>query len=764
MVLTVLIKIDEFASAGCNPPMRTITRFQIQARSMALLLSAMTLALSGCGTAPGAAPGPSFPATHAEEVTDTYFGTPVRDPYRWLEDKEAPATQRWMRDASAHAAATLERIPGRAAMRARIAELDSGAAVQIGRVLRLPGELYVYERRGAAENQYAIVMRRGLGGAERVLVEPVALSQAQGGAPVAVNYFSASPDGKVLAYGVSARGSEDATLHLIDTESLRPIGTPITGANGGVARWAPESKSFTMNRLREGVADPKLKFQGSAAWLVTLEGGWARARQLLGPETRSVRVRASEAPTVLFTADGRWLIGLLEDGVRREPRVVVAPAASLAAGEPAWTVRIEPGDKIVDFAYGAGVLYATTHEGASRFRVIAAPIESFNAATARTVVPESERVLGLMVAARDALYFEAREGNVKQLWRLPYGADARAQRVPLPLAGTFSLRRPGGVWAAHAQLDGVLFSLEGWTHAPRLVAVAVDGRVEDTGLQPAGRFDAPADIETREVMVTSHDGVRVPMSIVHRRGLKLDGRNPTLLLGYGAYGFTWEPRFDYSRLAWIERGGVLAMVNPRGSGVFGRAWYEAGKQSTKPNTWRDMIASAEYLIATGYARPDTLAIEGRSAGGITSGRAATERPDLFAAVVPVVGVLDMVRAELEANGPPNIPEFGTHRDEAGFRSLLAMSTYHHIAAGVRYPAVMLVHGVNDPRVAVWHSSKTAARFAAASASVAQGRPVLLRLDYEAGHGVGNTRQQRQDETADIFSFLLWRLGHPDFQP
>jgi prolyl oligopeptidase len=173
---------------------------------------------------------------------------------------------------------------------------------------------------------------------------------------------------------------------------------------------------------------------------------------------------------------------------------------------------------------------------------------------------------------------------------------------------------------------------------------------------------------------------------------------------------------------------VLAMVNPRGSGVFGHAWYEAGKQGTKPNTWRDMIASAEHLVAAGYASPETLAIEGRSAGGITSGRAATERPDLFAAVVPVVGALDMVRAELEANGPPNIPEFGTHRDESGFSALLAMSAYHHIVPRVRYPAVLLVHGVNDPRVAVWHSAKTSAQFAAASATAADGRPVLLRLD------------------------------------
>lgn len=732
-----------------------------------------TVGLIGCGTAPtqpedstqpSSAGLPVFPATPTVGVTDTYFGTQVPDPYRWLEEVQAPQTVQWMRAASNHAEQTLARIPGRGAMLSRIAELESGATAKIGRVLRVAGDLYVYESRGARDSQFAIVMRRGLTGAETTLVDPAALSRARGGTPVAVNFFSVSPDGNTLAYGVSERGSEASALHLLDVQTHRPIGEAITRADFGIARWAHDSKHFAFNRLREPGTDAKAKYEGSGVWLVPVDGGFAKAREILGPGTRSASVRASEIPTVLFTADGRWLIGFLEDGVRRESRVLVAPTQSLAQGEPAWSLRIDATDKVVDFAYGQGMLYARTYEGAPRYRVIAAPIERFSAATARTVVPSSNRVLGLMVAARDALYYEARDGNAKQLWRLPYAADAQPRQVALPLNGGFELRQRGGVWAANASLDGVLIAIEDWTRAPKIYSVAADGTFFDTRLQPVGAFDAPTDIETTEVLVTSHDGTQVPMSIVHKRGLKLDGRNPTLLQGYGAYGFTWEPRFDVSRLAWLEQGGVIAMANPRGSGVFGQSWYEAGKQATKPNTWRDMIACAQHLIAQGYASPATLAIEGTSAGGITSGRAATERPDLFAAVVPRVGVLDMVRSELEPNGPPNIPEFGSHKSMAGFQALLAMSTYHHIQAGTRYPAVLLLHGVNDPRVAVSQSSKTAARFAAASASVNQGRPVLLRLDYDAGHGVGSTKQQRQREAADIYAFLLWQMGAKGFQP
>jgi prolyl oligopeptidase len=236
-----------------------------------------------------------------------------------------------------------------------------------------------------------------------------------------------------------------------------------------------------------------------------------------------------------------------------------------------------------------------------------------------------------------------------------------------------------------------------------------------------------------EVSVKSHDGAMVPLSIIHKKGVKLDGSNPTLLYAYGAYGITEEPSFGPTRLAWLERGGVYAVANVRGSGVYGEEWYKAGYKTTKPNTWKDLIACAEYLIAQKYTSSAKLGILGGSAGGITVGRALTERPDLFAAVIPAVGVLDAVRAEATANGVPNIPEFGTVKKEDEFKALLAMSSYHQVKDGTKYPAVMLVAGVNDPRVDVWHSSKMAARLMEASTS---GKPVLLDLDYEGGHGIG----------------------------
>ena len=267
-----------------------------------------------------------------------------------------------------------------------------------------------------------------------------------------------------------------------------------------------------------------------------------------------------------------------------------------------------------------------------------------------------------------------------------------------------------------------------------------------------------SSIEATTVRVKSHDGVMVPLVILHRRGLKRDGANPTLLDGYGAYGNeNTSPQFAPSLLAWLERGGVFALAGVRGGGEYGEEWHLAGKGATKPNTWKDFIACAEYLVAQKYTSPAHLSGIGGSAGGILIGNAIAERPELFAAVVDQVGVNNALRAETTANGVPNIPEFGSVKTEEGFRALLGMDAYTKIRDGVKYPAVLLTTGINDPRVEPWMSAKMAARLQAASTS---GKPILLRVDYDAGHGMGSTKKQRNEEMADAFAFLFAQLGGP----
>lgn len=700
----------------------------------------------------------ALPVAPVRNVPEVFFGTRVDDPYRDFEDTKAPAVAAWMKAHSDHAHATLKRISGRDALRAKLDEYDSAASARVFGVQRLPGDLYFYQRRGAKEDQFKLYVQRGLNGQETVLFDPETLRKATG-KPHAINYYSASPDGKLVAVGVSAAGSEDAAMRIIDVASGQQMGPEITRCRFGAIAWAPDSSEIYFHRMQALAKDapPTDTFQRSSTVVMKPGADEASIRTVLTAGA-DLGIPATEFPILSIQPDGR-VLAVAVDGVSPDFAAWHTKLAALRAGKPEWKALVTRADGVTGLAVQGQRVYALTFKGASRFKLLTGPLDSFSAATAQVLVPESQRVLLSMAAAQDALYLEVRDGNVNRLLKLAYVDNAKPQEVSLPMLGSFSMNN------VQPDQSGLLLDLQSWARARQIYAVGADGSVRNTGLQPSGPFDAPTDVVATEVMVKSHDGVMVPMSIIHRKGVKLDGSNSTLLYGYASYGITEEPFFSTSRLAWMDQGGVFAIANPRGSSVFGRQWHEDGKQATKPNTWRDFIACAEYLVAQKWTQSARLAIWGGSAGGILVGMAMVERPDLFAAVVPEVGSLDMVRMETTPNGVPNIPEFGSRKTEAGFRALLAMSTYANIKNGVAYPAVLLPHGVNDPRVEVWNSTKTAARLLAAQQGVAKdkAKPVLLRLDYESGHGQGSTKSQALDSRADTFAFLLWQMGVKDFQ-
>ncbi len=698
---------------------------------------------------------PGLPVAAVRNVPETFFGTVVNDPYRHFEDTKAPEVASWMKAHSDHAHATLKRIGGRAALRRKLEEIDASASARVAEVQRRAGDVLFYQRRGATEDQFKLCVRQGLAGAERVLFDPETLKKATG-KPHAINWYSASPDGSRVALGVSAGGSEEAAMRVLDVKSGRQLGPIIERTLFGGISWSRDGRQIYFHRmqaLKKG-APPTDKYQRSTACVMPAGGTEASIKVLLRAGDKTpIELPATEFPFIEILPDGRAL-AISMDGVSPEFSAWHSTEAALRAGRPGWKKLFSQADAITSMALLGDRLFVTTHQGAPRYKLLGGKLEGFSPASAATVVPESARVLGTLAAAADAVYFDVRDGNVKKLFKLAAAPGAQPQEVTLPVLGSF------GLAGVEPTLPGVLVELQSWTRARQIFSVAADGTVANTGLQPAGPFDAPGNVTATEVMVKSHDGVMVPMSIIHRTGTKLDGSNPTILYGYASYGITEEPFFSPSRLAWMDAGGVFAVANPRGSAVFGKDWHLAGKQATKPNTWRDFIACAEFLVAEKWTRPSRLAIWGGSAGGILVGMAMCERPDLFGVVMPAVGALDAVRFETTPNGIPNIPEFGSRKTEAGFRALLAMSTYHAIKDGVKYPAVLFTHGANDPRVEVWNTTKAAARLMAASAS---GKPVLMRLDYDAGHGIGDTKAQVLDERADTFAFVMWQTGMPGWE-
>jgi prolyl oligopeptidase len=442
-------------------------------------------------------------------------------------------------------------------------------------------------------------------------------------------------------------------------------------------------------------------------------------------------------------------------GVANE-RTIYATPSEVLGSDVAWTPVATAADDVVNLDFKGSRIYLFTHKNAPAYKLVTTSLDSPDMAMAPVVIPAGKDVLQDLAVAADGLYVRSRAGGFGKLNRVALGADGspgEVTNVSLPFQGSIS------AIATDPREPGVVFGLTGWTHSQLYYAADPSGSVSDTHLKPPANVDT-APYTSSEVLARSADGTMVPLSVVYRKGLPLDGSHPAYLEGYGAYGIELNPTFSAPRIAWLERGGVFAVCHPRGGGWYGEAWHRAGMIATKPHTWQDFVACAGWLVNHKYTSPAHLAGEGTSAGGITIGRAITTQPHLFAAALDVVGLSNALRAEFTPNGPPNIPEFGTVANETGFRALYAMDAYEHVVPATAYPAVMLVTGFNDPRVASWQLAKFAARLARATTS---GRPILLRVDYDAGHGfMAASREQSEQLLTDEYSFLLWQCGDPAF--
>ena len=697
----------------------------------------------------------------AQNVQDVYWGKTVDDPYRFLEQVKDPAVVSWMRGQADASDAILKRLPGRQSIFNTLKEKDLVGGTVISGIQRTAGNRWFYLKRLQGQSQATLVWRDGVSGEEKLLVDPELFTKEKG-KPHAIQSFHPSPDGKLMAYGIHASGSEIGNMYVIDVATGQTVISPIDRIRFASVSWRENSSGLFFSRLRPGFESMKSteRFADTGRYYLDLKQ----------PNPDHLIFNASMYPQLKLPSFATGGIAELPGsdlaamviyfGVDRRLAMYVAKMDDVLAGKAQWREVFKQSDDVREVDMGHGFVYLRSAMNAPRFKVLKLKVPELNLSQAETLLPESEGVLRSMSISKDALFVTRREGVNTSLLKISANGSvglnmpAPVQKLSLPLEGNVTV-------IASPDHSELVVAISSWTQAlRRYVYSAGSGQLVRLNLAPPVEPVQKVEIVAREVMVPSHDGVKVPVSIIMRADAVLNGQNPTILYGYGAYGNTEEPSRSTGVITWVERGGIYAFAHVRGGGALGSQWHEAGHKTTKYNTWKDGIAAAEWMIAHGYTRASKLGIYGGSAGGIFVGRAITERPDLFAVAVPSVPVLDMVRSEQRANGVANIPEYGTVKVEAEFHALLRNSSYHSVKDGIRYPATLLMHGVNDSRVDVWQSLKFASRLADAQKGQ---QPVLLRLDYDAGHGAGSGSDQAMQRTADMQAFMLWQMGEVGFQ-
>ncbi|HEY0793874.1 MAG TPA: prolyl oligopeptidase family serine peptidase, partial [Chthoniobacterales bacterium] len=690
----------------------------------------------------------------AKRVTDDYFGTKITDPYRWMETGPSDAHfVAFLKSQNQATQATLaKRAIPRAKLLARIQTFDSPVAAT-GQWTRAGSRIFFLETGANAID--AVLRVRDPSGLVRTLLEPK--NYKSGDKPAAIDYFQPSNDGKYVAVGVSLGGSEDSTLHVVEVESAKPLPEAISRVQDGSPSWRSDGKSFFyFHHLTTAL------YENGQTFLHVLGTDPEKDTAVFGPGLQgSPDIPKAGWNNVFASPNSPYVIAFYSAGSSDRPSAYVAREVDATSSDTPWKQILNRDDKLAagsSVALVGSKLYILSNKESPNGGILVFDLDHLENPPA-TVMAPSDKVVGGIYGASDALYVSQRNGVGNTLFRLPYNDAATPEQIALPVQG------PIFTVDAFPDHPGILFGLDSWIVPP--IAYRYDPTAQkliDTELQPKSPLDF-SRFEVREVQASSTDGASVPISIVFQKGIILDGSHPTLLEGFGAYGVTIDPAFSPDTLPilvpyasvfpWIERGGVFAVAHVRGGGEYGERWHVAGQKATKQHTVDDMIAAAKYLIANRYTSPGHLAVRGTSAGGIAVGNAIVQHPELFAAAIDNVGVTNLLRMQFAPAGPANIPEYGDVTKPEDFNWLYALSAYHHIKVGTKYPAVLALTGINDPRVPSWMVAEFVARLQHATSS---GKPVLLRVDFEGGHGFGSNRTQREQAAADQLAFLLWQTG------
>jgi prolyl oligopeptidase len=681
---------------------------------------------------------PAIPTTR-EPVTNSYHGVMVVDDYQWLEDAASPAVRDWTRQQNERTRSYFDKLAFHDGLAQQLSELIADESASYGLDDCRGGIIFATRFKPPAQQPVLVRLKSIYPPALRqVVFDPNAWNT---NGTTSMDWSVPSTDGRIVAICLSENGSENGVLHFFETDTGRALPDIIPGVQfptgGGSAAWNADGTGVFYTRYPRAGERPEgdLNFF-QQIWFHKLGAPVSADIYELGrdfPRIAEIELAASE--------DGQRLVATVANGDGGDYEHFLRGAS----GSWRQLTRFEDGIKAIKFGKDAA-LYLLSKKNAPRGKILRVPLADPDLTKATVVVPEGVGVVGEYAPSASGLYVAVMEGGPSRLWFYPN----HGKPVEVPVLPVSSV---GGLHCWHG--DELIFANSsylkpsGWYEwepgmkQPRVTAFQMNS--------PAN-FD---DIEVVRELATSKDGTKIPINILRKKGIQLDGNNPMFLYGYGGYGVNLTPAFNPTQRIWFDAGGVFAIANLRGGGEFGEDWHRAGNLTRKQHVFDDFIACAEHLIKRKYTRPEKLAAIGESNGGLLMGAFLTQRPDLARAVVSRVGIYDMLRVELDPNGAFNTTEFGSVKDEDQFKALYAYSPYHHVKNGTAYPAVLFPCGETDGRVNPAHSRKMTATLQAASGS---DRPILLRTTATAGHGMGSSLKDRVAEQADINAFLFQELG------
>ena len=655
------------------------------------------------------------------------------------EDLADPATQAYVNAQAEKTRAALDAIPGRAALVARLREL--GEAASDVRDIRLAAGRVFYLKLVPVRASYVLCMRDGLGGTEHVVLDP---ARAPGREGAVLEWYSPSPDGRLVAYGLVRGRDDDGVLRVLSVDQSRDLALeiPRTRFNRDLA-WHPDGRSFYYARIPESDAARRSNVR---IYRHVLGRDSARDEVVFAPGVGGARdVPQLLRPSLRIPPESSVAYAVVAEPGRRELAIHVTELKALAAGAPHWRKIAGIEDGVLAIDAWKDDLYLLTHRGAPHHRVLRLSARSPDISRARVVVAQGDSIIEGIGLASDALYLRTMVGGIDRLERVETGL--LGTRAPQFIRTEFDTSITELV--TQPRRRGALIRMEGWVEPP--VIAEVDTRASDIrrvrlGAPSAADFSAMYEVR---LYAQSADGARIPVTLIYPKATQLNGNNPTVLVAHGAFGVSLGPAFDPLQLAWLERGGVVAIAHVRGGGEYGETWHETGRGAAKLNAMRDVAAVAQFLVSYGFTSPKRLALAATGAGAVAVGGAIARKPDLAAALVLRAPLADLTSLDRSVGGEALVAEFG--------RDLAAVSLDDAIREATPYPATLVTTRGDDDGAPPWQAVKLAARLQAASSS---GKPVLLRVDPDALP----TRESAAGDLADLYAFLFWQLGEPGFQP